>query len=53
MGDRYVRSNEDKKILYLDATKLYGYSMIKQLPYDDIEMWQGHPGINMNKLDEI
>ena len=27
MGDRYVRSDENKKILYVDANNLYGHSM--------------------------
>ena len=27
MGDRYVKSDENKKILYADAIKLYGHSM--------------------------
>ena len=27
MGDRYVKSDENKKILYMDATNLYGHSM--------------------------
>ena len=25
MGDRYVKSDENKKILYIDATNLYGH----------------------------
>ena len=45
MGDRYVKSDENKKILYLDATKLYGLSMIELLPYDGIEIWHGHPDL--------
>ena len=28
MGDRYVKSDEDKKILYIDANNLYGYAMM-------------------------
>ena len=32
MGDRYVQSNENKKILYVDANKLYGHSMSQPLP---------------------
>ena len=43
MGDRYVKSDENNKILYIDATNLYGHSMSQFLPYDEIEMWQGHP----------
>ena len=27
MGDRYVKSNENKKILYIGANNLYGHSM--------------------------
>ena len=53
MGDRYVKSYESKKILYMDATNLYGHSMSQPLPYDEIEMWYGHPDLYMIKLDEI
>ena len=49
MGDRYVKSNENKKILYMDATNLYGHSMIQPLPYDEIEMWHGDYDVYMNK----
>ena len=35
MGDRYVRSDENKKILYIDANNLYGHSMSEPLPYDE------------------
>ena len=37
MGDRYVKSNENKKILYLDATNLYGHSMSQFLPCNEIK----------------
>ena len=53
MGDRYVKSDENKKTLYMDATNLYGYSMSQLLPYDEIEMWHGHPDKYWNWLDEI
>ena len=36
-GDRYVKSDENKKILYVDANNLYGHSMSKPLPYDEIK----------------
>ena len=36
MGERYVRSEENKKILYVDANNLYGHSMSQPLPYDEI-----------------
>ena len=53
MGDRYVRSDENKNIIYIDATNLYGYSMSQFLPYDEIEMWHVHPDHYMNWLEEI
>ena len=37
MGDRYIQSDENKKILYIDATNLYGHSMSQMLPYDEIK----------------
>ena len=53
MGKRYVKSDKNKKILYADATKLYGHSMSQFLLYDEIEMWHGHPDKYWNWLEEI
>ena len=53
LGYRYVKSNENKKILYIDATNLYGLFMSQLLPYDEIEMWHGRSELYMNKLEEI
>ena len=53
MGDRYVKSDEIKKIIYMDATNLYGHSMNQMLPYDETEMWHGHPDLYMNWFEEI
>ena len=53
MGDRYVKSDENNKILYIGATNLYGHSMCQFLPYDEIEMWHGHPDKYWNWLDII
>ena len=53
MGDRYVKSDGNKKILYADATNFYGHSMRQFLPYDEIEMWHGHPDLYMNWIEEI
>ena len=38
MGNRYVRSVGQKKILYVDANNLYGHSMSEPLPYDEIKI---------------
>ena len=53
MRDCYVKSDEDNSILYIDATNLYGHSMSQMLPYDEIEMWHGHPDKYWNWLEEI
>ena len=37
MGNRYVKSDENKKILYKDANILYGWAMSENLPYDEIK----------------
>ena len=37
MCDRYVISDENKKILYVDANNLYGHSMSEPLPYDEFK----------------
>ena len=37
----------------MDATTLYGHSLSQKLPYDEIEMWHGHPDLYMNWLEEI
>ena len=53
MGARYVKSDENKKILYIDANNLYGHSMLQLLPFDEIEMWYGDPDKYWNWLDGI
>ena len=32
MGGRYVKSDENKKILYIDANIIFGHSMSQPLP---------------------
>ena len=49
MGDRYNRSDDNKKILFMDATNLYGLSMSQTLPYDEIEIRLGYLDLYMNK----
>ena len=53
MGDLYVISDENKKIIYMDATNIYGHSMSQLLTYHEIEMWHGHADLYMKKLEEI
>ena len=53
MGDRSALSVDNKKLLYMDANILYGHSMSQVLPYEEIEMWNDHPDLFMNKLEEI
>ena len=52
MGDRYVKS-DDKKVLYKDATNLYGHSMCQPLAYVETEINYGHLDLYTNKLEEI
>ena len=37
MGDRYIQSDDNKKVLYFDANNLYGHSMSEPLHYDEIK----------------
>ena len=37
MSDRYVESDNNKKVLYIDSNILYGHSMSQALPYDEIK----------------
>ena len=37
MGNRNVKSDDNKKILYNEAINLYGHSMSQSLPYDGIK----------------
>ena len=47
MGDRYMKSDDNKKILYIDANNLYGHSMSQFLPYDETKF------DNTVKLEDI
>ena len=53
MGDHFVKSDENEQILCMDATSLYDHSLSQLLPYDEIEMWHGHPDPYINHLEEI
>ena len=49
MADRSLKSDENKKILYMESTNFYGHSMSQPLPCDGIEMWHGQADLYMNK----
>ena len=38
MGDRYVKWDHNKKILYVDASNFYGHSRSQPLPMDEIKV---------------
>ena len=40
MGDRFVESNENKQILYIDANNLFGWAMSQYLPSGDFKKIQ-------------
>ena len=48
MGDRYVTSDENKKISYVDTNNLFGWAMSQSLPYDEIRF-----GKNKNLEDKL
>ena len=52
MEDCCVKSDENEKILIIDANNLYGHSMSQHSPQDEIEKWYGHPDLHVNKLEE-
>ena len=37
MGDRYIKSDENYKVLYIDANNLYGWAMSQYLPTGDFK----------------
>ena len=37
MGDRNVKSDDNEKMTYMDATNIYGHSMSQLLPFDEIK----------------
>ena len=37
MGDRYVKSDKNKKIIFADANNLYGHSRSQTFSYDEIK----------------
>ena len=37
LGERYGKSDEKEKLLYIDAINLYGWAMSESLPYNEIK----------------
>ena len=42
MGPRFIESNENTKLLYIDANNLYGWAMSQYLPTGDFEKMQSY-----------
>ena len=42
MGPRFIESNENTKLLYIDANNLYGWAMSQYLPTGDFKKMQGY-----------
>ena len=40
-----------KKIVNNYANDIYAWAMTESPPYDDIDMWQGHPDCYIEKLE--
>ena len=38
MGSRYAKSDENHKLLYVDANNLYGWAMMQNQPYSDFKI---------------
>ena len=47
MGDRFIKSDENKKVLYKDANNFYGLSMCQPLLFDEITFDKS------NKLEDV
>ena len=47
--DRYVKSDDNKKLLHIDAFNLYGWAVSESLPFHKIEKWYGQPDVYMKK----
>ena len=55
MGDRFVESNENKQILYIDANNLYIWALSQYLPTGDfkkIKFGCEHESVLMNEIKE-
>ena len=40
MGSRYVKSDSENKLLYIDANNLYGWAMMQHLPHSEFRMYE-------------
>ena len=52
MGDRYVKSDENKKIWHYDANNVHGWAMDGSLPYDEFEFVKNVKLENLLKTEE-
>ena len=50
MGDGYIKSDENKKTLYIDANNLIGQSMSQPLPFDE-NIFMGRASVSQRDRD--
>ena len=54
MGPRFIESNENTKLLYIDANNLYGWAMSQYLPTGDFKKMQNcHGTYDSTLMNEI
>ena len=54
MGPRFIESNENTKLLYIDANNLYGWAMSQYLPTGDFKKMQNcHGTYDCTLMNEI
>ena len=52
MGPRFIESNENTKLLYIDANNLYGWAMSQYLPTSEFEKLQPPEGYILEQIVE-
>ena len=52
MGPRFIESNENTKLLYIDANNLYGWAMSQYLPTSEFEKLQPPEGYIIEQIVE-
>ena len=53
MGDRYIKSDENTKLLYIDANNLYGWAMSQYLPTSEEKLQLPEKYGEVTQLEQI